>query len=166
MPLEIERKFLVTGDGWRGRWTAHPIRQGYLTTGDDVTVRIRIDGSHAFITVKGDGKAGGKAAASQAVRAEYEYEIPLEHAAEMLLLCTGPLIEKQRFDVRIDGQLWQVDEFSGDNAGLVLAEAELTDPHQPLALPPWIGLEVTADLRYRNSYLARHPFTTWRPAAA
>jgi adenylate cyclase len=158
MPLEIERKFLVKNEGWRGRWIAHPIRQGYLTTSDSLTVRIRVDGPAAYLTVKGEG-AGP-------VRAEYQYEIPPDHAAEMLLLCTGPLIEKTRYDVPVDGQLWQVDEFAGANAGLVLAEAELTAPHQHLALPPWIGLEVTGDVRYRNSYLARHPFTTWRTAAA
>src|ERR1700722_7577907 len=159
MPLEIERKFLVTNDGWRrGAEASHAIRQGYLTTGDITTVRIRIDGFKAYITVKGE--CGGP------TRLEYEYEIPAAHADEMLRLCQKPLIEKTRYDIPFDGQLWQVDEFSGDNHGLVLAEAELTHPHQRLALPPWIGLEVTPDVRYRNSYLARHPFTSWRTAAA
>jgi len=166
MPLEIERKFLVKDEGWRGSWTAHPIRQGYLTTGDSLTVRIRVDGPAAFLTVKGAGKGPGDGKGVGPVRAEYQYEIPLDHAAEMLALCTGPVIEKTRYDVPVDGQLWQVDEFAGANAGLVLAEAELTVAHQHLVLPPWIGLEVTGDVRYRNSYLARHPYTTWRTAAA
>ena len=157
MPLEIERKFLVANDGWRGDWPTHAIRQGYLTTGDTTTVRIRIDGPKAFITVKGE--CGGP------VRSEYEYAIPLAHADEMLGLCQRPLIEKLRYDVRFDGQLWQVDVFTGDNAGLVLAEAELSHPQQRLVLPPWTGLEVTDDVRYRNSYLARHPFGAWRTAA-
>jgi CYTH domain-containing protein len=158
MPVEIERKFLLKDDGWRGAWTAHPIRQGYLTNGDSTTVRIRVNGARAFITVKGE--AGGP------MRSEFEYEIPPAHAEEMLRLCRRPLIEKTRYDIPIAGQLWQVDEFAGDNAGLVIAEAELTHPRQKLDLPPWIGLEVTADVRYRNSYLARHPFSTWRTAAA
>jgi CYTH domain-containing protein len=157
MPLEIERKFLVATDGWRGAWPTHAIRQGYLTTSDATTVRIRIDGPKAFITVKGD--RGGP------VRCEYEYEIPPAHADEMLRLCQGALIEKTRHDVRFEGQLWQVDVFSGDNEGLVLAEAELSQPRQHLALPPWIGPEVTQDLRYRSSHLARHPFAAWRSAA-
>lgn len=161
MPLEIERKFLVKDEGWRGSWTAHPIRQGYLTSSDSVTVRIRTDGPAASITVKGEGPAG-----SASVRSEYEYAIPSSHADEMLLLCRRPLIEKIRHDVPFEGQIWQVDEFGGENAGLVLAEAELSHPHQRLLLPPWIGLEVTSDLRYRNSYLARHPFASWRTAAA
>jgi adenylate cyclase len=158
MPLEIERKFLVTSDAWRGAGTAHAIRQGYLTTSDITTVRIRIDGPRAYITVKGE--CGGP------TRSEYEYEIPLAHADEMLRLCHKPLIEKTRHDIPFEGQLWQVDVFTGDNDGLVLAEAELTHPHQHLVLPPWIGLEVTRDVRYRNSYLARHPFSAWRTAAA
>jgi len=157
MPLEIERKFLVTNDGWRGAWLTHAIRQGYLTTGDTTTVRIRIAGPQAFITVKSERGAP--------VRAEYEYEIPPAHADEMLRLCQRPLIEKTRHDVRFEGQLWQVDVFTGDNDGLVLAEAELSHPHQRLVLPPWVGLEVTQDVRYRNSYLARHPFAAWRTAA-
>jgi CYTH domain-containing protein len=158
MPLEIERKFLVRDDAWRGPWPGRAVRQGYLTSGDATTVRIRVIGAQAFITVKGE--AGG------AARAEYEYEIPQPHAEEMLRLCRRPLIEKVRYDIPIDGQLWQVDEFDGDNAGLVLAEAELSHPEQRLALPPWVGREVTQDVRYRNSYLARHPFATWHTEAA
>src|ERR1700733_3898719 len=143
MPFEIERKFLVKNDDWRGRWTLHPIRQGYLTTGDAATVRVRIDRARAFITVKGE--CGGPG------RAEYGYETPPAHADEMLRLCQRPLIEKTRHDVRFEGQLWQVDVFTGDNHGLVLAEAELSHPHQRLVLPPWVGPEVTQDVRYRNS---------------
>jgi adenylate cyclase len=158
MALEIERKFLVKNDDWRGPWAAHRIRQGYLTAGDATTVRVRIDNARAFLTVKGE--CGGP------TRSEYEYEIPSADAEAMLLLCQEPVIEKTRHDVLIDGQLWQVDEFAGANAGLVLAEAELTHPQQWLVPPAWIGLEVTQDVRYRNSYLARHPFAAWRPAAA
>jgi CYTH domain-containing protein len=158
MPLEIERKFLVRSDAWRGAWPGRAVRQGYLSSGDATTVRVRVIGAQAFITVKGE--CGG------AVRSEYEYEIPPADAEEMLRLCRRPLVEKVRYDIPVDGQLWQVDEFDGDNAGLVLAEAELSHPEQALALPPWVGLEVTRDVRYRNSYLARHPFATWRTEAA
>ena len=158
MPLEIERKFLVSGDDWRGDWPHVVIRQGYLTTGDATTVRVRVFGDTGFLTVKGE--CGG------AVRAEYEYKVPVEHAGEMLLLCQPPLIEKVRYRVPVGDLIWEVDEFGGDNAGLVLAEVELSRPDQPIAPPPWIGREVTDDVRYRNSYLARHPFRSWRAAAA
>lgn len=158
MPLEIERKFLVNDDGWRGDWPHSEIRQGYLTTDDAVTVRVRTDGPGATLTVKG-GSSG-------AVRSEYEYPVPIEHAREMLALCRPPLVEKVRHRVPFAGLTWELDVFTGDNAGLVIAEVELKHPRQSLTLPPWIGREVTEDVRYRNSYLARHPFRTWRSAAA
>ena len=158
MPLEIERKFLVSDEGWRGDWPHSTIRQGYLTTDDATTVRVRIDGDRGTLTIKG-GAAG-------AVRSEYEYEVPVEHAREMLGMCRPPLVEKVRHRVVVDGLTWEIDVFTGDNAGLVIAEVELTHPRQPVTLPPWVGHEVTDDVRYRNSYLARHPFRSWRPAAA
>jgi CYTH domain-containing protein len=100
------------------------------------------------------------------VRREYEYEIPFDHAEEMLAdLCRTPLIEKTRHRVEHAGRFWQVDEFFGDNQGLVLAEIELADPDEPLERPSWLGDEVTGDPRYRNSFLARHPFRTWRTSA-
>jgi CYTH domain-containing protein len=159
MPLEIERKFLVKDETWRGPWRVWPIRQGYLTTAvDTTTVRIRAFGSTGYLTVKSD--RGGP------VRAEYEYEIPIADADEMLRLCAQPLIEKVRHHVPFDGRIWEVDVFGGANAGLVLAEIEFDRPHQRVALPPWAGREVTDDMRYRNAYLARHPFATWRTVAA
>ena len=158
MPLEIERKFLVSNEDWRGDWPHVAIRQGYLTTGDATTVRVRVSGATAFLTVKGEG--GG------AVRAEYEYAIPVADATEMLLMCQPPLIEKVRYRIPVADLVWEVDEFGGENAGLVLAEVELTHPQQPVELPTWVGREVTSDVRYRNSYLARHPFRLWRAAAA
>src|SRR5437870_1734702 len=105
MPLEIERKFLVSDDGWRGDWPQSSIRQGYLTTDDATTVRVRIDGARASLTVKGAG-AG-------AVRSEYEYPIPVEHGREMLGLCQPPLVEKVRHRVVFDGLTWEVDVFTG-----------------------------------------------------
>jgi CYTH domain-containing protein len=158
MPLEIERKFLVSDDGWRGEWPQSTIRQGYLTTDDATTVRVRIDGVRASLTVKGE--------CAGAVRSEYEYPIPVEHAREMLQLCRPPLIEKVRHRVAFGGLTWEIDVFAGDNAGLVVAEVELAHAEQPVEMPPWIGREVTDDVHYRNSYLARHPFRGWRPAAA
>lgn len=156
MPLEIERKFLIRDDAWRRSVSARQrFCQGYLSHTDEVSVRVRRAGQRAFITIKG-GTPG-------AIRPEFEYEIPLDHAEDMLTgLCHKPLIEKVRHDVVHDGMLWQIDEFADANAGLVLAEIELTHLHQPLALPDWVGEEVTEDPRYRNSWLARNPFNGWR----
>ena len=150
MPVEIERKFLVRSDGWRERCDGgQRFCQGYLSRSGEATVRIRRAGPRAFITVKG---TGGMA------RAEYEYEIPVEHPEAMLAeLCRPPLIEKTRHEVEHAGLVWHVDEFAGDNEGLVLAEVELERPDQPVELPAWIGREVTDDPTYRNSNLARHP---------
>jgi adenylate cyclase len=148
MPVEIERKFLVASDSWRGHALGQRYCQGYLSKGD-VTVRVRRAGPRAFLTIKGSGEG--------IVRPEFEYEIPVEEAEEMLKLCRRPLIEKTRFEVMHDGLRWEIDEFAGENAGLVLAEVELEHPSQPVALPDWIGDEVTADQRYRNSQLVDAP---------
>jgi adenylate cyclase len=146
MPVEIERKFLVRGESWRGG-AAISIRQGYLAAGPSLSVRVRRAGAAAFITVKGGAGL---------VRAEYEYAIPPADADEMLAqLCRHPLVEKQRHEVRFAGLDWVVDEFEGALAGLVLAEIELDDPEQPVPLPPWVGLEVTEDPRYLNANLAQ-----------
>jgi adenylate cyclase len=147
MPVEIERKFLVTGDGWQPlSRSSERLLQGYLSRGDRVTVRVRQAGMKAFLTVKGEGGLA---------RAEFEYEIPLAHAQAMLSeLCDPPLIEKIRHEVHFAGLLWQIDVFEGEHAGLVLAEIELTSPDQPLELPPWLGEEVTGDPRYFNANLA------------
>jgi adenylate cyclase len=147
MGFEIERKFLVTHDGWRGQGTAIRICQGYLAS-EAVTVRVRRAGDQAFLTIKGEGGL---------VRPEFEYPIPLEDAEQLLLLCRRPLIEKIRHAVAHGGVVWQVDEFLGENAGLVIAEAELADARQELSLPDWIGAEVTNDPGYRNASLVRDP---------
>jgi adenylate cyclase len=152
MPMEIERKFLVVSDAWRGRGMPAGRRfcQGYLAGGDGVSVRVRRASDEAFITIKGD--AIGPA------RPEYEYPIPVAEAEELLSrLCRRPLIEKTRHEVLHDGHVWEIDVFGGANAGLVLAEVELSDPHERFALPPWVGAEVTFDPRYRNSALAAAP---------
>lgn len=152
MGVEVERKFLVQGIGWV-TGTGVLYRQGYLNRDKTRTVRVRIAGDAAFLTVKGVSVG--------ATRAEFEYAIPLADAEGLLALCDGPLIEKTRHLVRVDGTLWEVDAFAGDNAGLVVAEVELTAEDQPFARPDWLGAEVTHDVRYFNSNLATQPYCLW-----
>ncbi|MFG1463824.1 CYTH domain-containing protein [Xanthobacter sp. DSM 24535] len=152
MPVEVERKFLVTSDAWRQDARGALFSQGYLCIGPECTVRIRRAGDKAFITVK--GRTEGMS------RPEFEYEIPLDHAELMLAeQCMKPLIEKTRYELDFAGKLWTVDVFEAENKGLVLAEVELTDPQEQVDLPPWIGAEVTDDPRYRNSSLVNAPMT-------
>ena len=154
MPLEIERKFLVQGEPWRSAEPGIPYTQGYMLTGPPTSVRVRIAGTHGYVTIKGDRGPG--------VRLEYEYEIPVGEAREMLdALCTGHTVEKTRYRVAHHGHTWEVDVFHGENAGLVVAEIELDAPDAPFDMPPWLAAEVTHDRRYLNSYLSHHPFTTW-----
>jgi CYTH domain-containing protein len=154
MPLEIERKFLVKNEAWRGQVAGLKYRQGYLFTAENKTVRVRTVGDKGFLTIK--GKTAG------ATRAEYEYEIPFEHANEILdNLCIKPLIDKVRYKIRYKGLTWEVDEFFGENRGLILAEVELTDENQVIDLPDWVGEEVTADPRYYNANLAANSYSTW-----
>lgn len=159
MALEIERKFLVEGDAWRGGVRRHELyRQGYLASGEACSVRVRVGGERAWIGIK--GRVVG------AARPEYEYEVPLADASDILdTLCTHGRIEKRRHWVPYAGREWEVDEFLGDNAGLVVAELELDDPAAAFARPPWLGREVTDDERYYNSSLALHPWRGW-PAPA
>lgn len=152
MPLEIERKFLVTGHAWRSD-DAVLYRQGYLNRDKQRTVRVRIAGDRAFLTIKG--------VSSGATRVEFEYEIPVSEAAQLLTLCDGPLIEKTRHRVTVGPHVWEVDEFHGDNDGLVVAEIELGSEDEAFARPEWVSVEVTEDARYYNSNLAVRPFRTW-----
>jgi len=149
MPVEIERKFLVVGDGWRKPGSGQHYRQGYLCKGE-VTIRVRCGASQGFLTIKGSSNGP--------VRPEFEYEIPLDEAEELLNLCRRPLVEKVRHEIWHAGMVWHVDEFAGENAGLVLAEVELRHPDQAVVLPDWVGGEVTSDERYRNSRLADAPW--------
>jgi adenylate cyclase len=154
MATEIERKFLITGDAWRGLAQGVAYRQGYLSTVKERVVRVRTVGERGYITVKG--------ITVHASRLEYEYEIPAQDANEMLDgLCERPLIEKVRYKVPSGGLTWEVDEFQGDNKGLVVAEVELSDPDRSFDLPEWVGEEVTGDPRYFNSNLIAHPYSTW-----
>ena len=155
MGRECERKYLVRRDLW------HPdpargvrYRQGYLSSDPARIVRVRIAGDQGFLTIKG--------LTTGIERAEFEYAIPLADAAFMLdQLCTRPLVEKVRHRIDYAGRTWEVDEFEGDNAGLVVAEVELPAPDAPVQLPPWVGREVSDDPRYFNSNLAAHPFREW-----
>ena len=155
MAQEIERKFLVKDDSWRATAGAgKPYRQGYLCTDKERVVRIRTKDGCGFLTIKG-AREGISAA-------EYEYPIPADDAEEMLQkLCLRPLIEKIRYEVPYRGLLWEIDEFRGDNQGLVVAEVELSSEEQKVILPPWAGTEVSHDKRYANASLVQSPFTTW-----
>ena len=153
MGVEIERKFLVSGQQWRDGAEGTQYLQGYLCRGGGRTVRVRCAGADAYLTIKGPS--------SGVSRAEYEYPIPKQDALELLELCEGPLIEKVRFAISFEGHLWEVDEFHGSNAGLLLAEVELSQPDEIVAIPAWVGLEVTGDPRYFNSNLSICPYRDW-----
>jgi len=152
MAVEIERKFLVTGEAWRDAPAVY-FCQGYLNRAKARTVRIRIAGERGCLTIKGENTG--------ATRAEFEYEIPLGDARELLNLCDGPLIEKYRRKLQHGGDLWEVDEFLGENAGLVVAEIELQSESQTFVKPNWVGDEVTHDARYYNSNLVSNPYKKW-----
>ena len=153
MGREIERKFLVTSDSWRGAGDAVRLCQGYLTTGPPVSVRVRREGSRAWLNLKESTLEIG--------RAEWDYEIPAADAEALLSMCVGGLIEKTRHYVRHGAHLWEIDVFEGENSGLVLAEIELGDENEHFDLPPWAGEEVSLDPRYRNTYLSGNPYRTW-----
>lgn len=154
MGIEIERKFLLRDDAWRGLGQRVLLRHGYLSSDPARVVRVRIEGESAMLTIK--GKTVG------ASRGEWEYPIPLADAQVFLeSLCQQPIIEKYRSRIAHAGMVWEVDEFLGANAGLVLAEIELTAEDQPFAKPDWIGNEVTGDPRYYNANLIARPFSVW-----
>ena len=153
MATEIERKFLATGREWR-QADGVRVSQGYLNRDKERTVRVRWAGNQAFLTIKG--------ITTRTSRAKFEYEIPVADAEQLLKLCDGPLIEKVRYLVTYKGVQWEIDEFFGDNSGLVVAEVELEAEDQPFERPGWLGREVTEDPRYFNSNLAVHPYSTWR----
>jgi adenylate cyclase len=155
MGVEIERKFLVQGDGWRTQGEPVLLRQGYLSSQAERTVRVRIEGERALLTIKSKNVG--------AARGEWEYPIPLGDAAELLdRLCERPLIEKYRRRIPFAGFVWEVDEFLGENAGLVVAEIELPAEDTVFDKPDWAGAEVTHDLRYLNSRLIKQPYTSWK----
>jgi len=152
---EIERKFLVKGDAWRALAKGTTYRQGYLNSAKERTVRVRTAEDKAFLTIKG--------LTVGATRAEYEYEVPFDEGKAMLdALAEKPLIEKKRYKIPAGGLTWEIDEFLGDNAGLIVAEVELKSEDQAFERPLWLGDEVTGDPRYYNANLIKKPFTRWR----
>lgn len=154
MAQEIERKFLVSGDRWRQLGQQTLYRQGYIQREKHRTVRVRIAGAQAMLTLK--GQAVGLS------RLEFEYPIPTADAAEMLEnLCDRPLIEKIRYKIPIEPLVWEVDEFLGENQGLILAEVELQREDQSLIKPDWIAQEVTGKPRYYNANLVTYPYSQW-----
>lgn len=155
MSTEIEHKFLVLDDRWRQQVERSArMRQGYLTSDARCSVRVRIADGQGFLNLK-SGTLGIQ-------RSEYEYPIPLADAEEILdTLCEKPLLEKTRHFVHFGAHLWEIDEFAGDNRGLIVAEIELSHPDEPFVRPGWLGEDVSHDIRYYNSQLARHPYTTW-----
>ncbi|MEN8253952.1 MAG: CYTH domain-containing protein [Verrucomicrobiota bacterium] len=154
MGIEIERKFLVEGDGWKAAaGDGLGCRQGYLATDPEKTIRVRIIGEQAFLTIKG--------ATTGITRPEFEYGIPVADAEAMLALCGDAVVEKTRYFIGHGGMVWELDVFSGANEGLVMAEIELESETQGFDRSDWVGQEVSGDPRYYNACLARHPFTTW-----
>lgn len=156
MPKEIERKFLVQDDRWKNADIRQrmEICQGYIVATKNATVRIRTADDQAWITVK--------AARSGIERAEFEYDIPIADAVEMLnTICMQPFIHKVRWVIGYEQMEWVIDEFTGANEGLTLAEVELEHADQSVILPPWLGMEVSEDARFYNSSLAKHPYASW-----
>lgn len=161
MAVEIERKFLLAGDGWRAMVErSQPMAQGYLNDlaavaggSQKASVRVRIEGDVAFLNLK--------SAVAGRQRLEFEYPVPVDDARQLLELCVGGLVSKQRHYVRHGGHLWEIDEFEGDNAGLVVAEIELDAVEARFPRPDWLGSEVTDLPRYYNLALAAHPYAHW-----
>ncbi len=159
MPQEIERKFLVANDSWRmtatGQLLGKPYCQGYIATAQPgQSVRIRIAGTQGYITIKGPAEG--------LTRAEFEYKIPVAEAQEMLdTLCATPLITKTRYRLPVGNVVWEIDEFAGDNTGLIVAEVELTSASQAFEKPDWLGLEVSGQVKYYNASLVKYPYTQW-----
>lgn len=159
MGTEIERKFLVTGDSWRSQTVGIPYCQGYVATANPAhSVRLRIAGDQGYLTLKGPTQGLS--------RAEFEYEIPVTDALEILeTLCDRPFIQKKRYRLPIGEVVWEIDEFAGDNAGLILAEVELQHAEQTFERPEWLGQEVSGDSRYYNASLVKQPYCQWRSQA-
>ena len=156
MAQEIERKFLVAGDFKQAAGNAVLITQGYLSSVPERIVRVRVKGEKGFITVKGIGNDTG------ASRFEWEKEIPVEDVKELLKICEPGVIDKTRYLVDCGAHTFEVDEFYGDNEGLVVAEVELSDENEEFSRPEWLGEEVTGDKKYYNSMLMKNPYKNWK----
>lgn len=154
--LEIERKFLVTSDAFKSEaFVKHQIAQGYLNSHPERTVRIRIKGESGFLTIKGKGNETGT------TRFEWETEIALMEAKPLLALCESGVIQKTRYEIKSGKHVFEVDVFSGDNEGLIVAEIELSAEDETFEKPLWLGKEITNDNRYYNAYISQNPFKNW-----
>ena len=156
MSLEIERKFLVKNDDFKSEsYAQKSIKQGYLNSDKNRTVRVRIADEKAFMTIKGKSNATGT------TRFEWEKEIDKTEAESLLLLCEPSIIDKTRYLVKVGNHTFEVDEFYGDNQGLTVAEVELNSETETFTKPSWLGKEVTGDVKYYNSSISKHPFKDW-----
>lgn len=156
MAQEIERKFLIAGDFRGEAMESTQIVQGYLSSAEEHTVRVRISGKRGYITVKGVSDPSG------IERFEWEKEIPVREAQDLIKLCNPGIIEKTRYKIKCGRHYFEVDEFHGENEGLIIAEVELSSPDESFERPSWLGKEVTGDQRYYNSYLSRNPYSGWK----
>lgn len=155
--LEIERKFLVTSDAFKSEALhKNHIAQGYLNSNPERTVRVRVKGEIGFVTIKGKGNETGMS------RFEWETEIALVDAKNLLKLCESGVIDKIRYEVEVGNHTYEVDEFFGDNEGLIVAEIELKSEEESFEKPAWLGQEVTNDERYYNAYLSNNPYKNWK----
>ncbi len=154
MAKEIERKFLLKNNDWQPEADKGTVlKQGYLSTDPERTVRVRLVGKKGMLTIKSKNIG--------ITRNEFEYQIPYADTLELLKLCAPPLIEKTRYKIIHQNLLWEIDIFSGENKGLAIAEVELSDEHQTITPPAWLGKEVSAEEKYYNSNLVLHPFKNW-----
>lgn len=154
MAKEIERKFLVSNESWRPGAVAVAYSQGYLYSDEKKVIRVRIAGEKAFLTIKGK--------LTTLTRDEFEYEIPMTDAKDMLQgYCHGPIIEKNRYEIKVGNHLWELDEFFGENEGLIVAEIELSSEDEVFEKPAWLGREVSDEEKYYNASLAKLPFKQW-----
>jgi adenylate cyclase len=154
MAQEIERKFRVANDDWRAMASSSSsLKQGYLSSSAEATVRVRLEDNLGTLTIKSKTKG--------ITRNEFEYAIPAQEAKELLIICSGPLIEKTRYRIPQENRTWEIDVFEGDNDGLIIAEIELTSEDDYFVKPQWLGEEVSGDSRYYNSNLATHPYVNW-----
>ena len=154
--IEIERKFLTTSEAFKKEaFAQNRIIQGYLCALPERTVRVRVKGDKGFLTIKGASNESGLS------RFEWEKEIALAEALELLKLCEKGTIDKTRYEIKVGNHIFEVDEFYGENKGLILAEIELNFEKEPFVKPNWLGQEVTNDSRYYNSYLSKNPFASW-----
>ena len=155
--IEIERKFLVNSDAFKNAaFKKHIIIQGFLNSHKKRTVRVRLKDNQGFLTVKGESSKNGLS------RFEWEKEIPKPEAEALLKLCEPTIIDKVRYEIKVGNHIFEVDEFFGDNEGLVIAEVELNDENETFQKPNWLGEEVTGTIKYYNSQLSKQPFNTWK----